>query len=266
MGANPHANGGLLLQDLRLPDFRDYAVQRAAARRGRPRRRRACMGVFPARRDEAQSGGAQLPCRRPGRNRVQPPRRAVRSDRSHLAGRAAAGGRAPGAGRTRDGNPLRAHLSGLARRLPAHRPARAVLVLRGVHPHRRLDVQPARQVAQGVQRDSVAAADCLAQLPAHLARLAPGPQRLLAPGPGLHRPRGEQEGRHHPRVPAAGRQHPAVRHRPLPAQPQPRQRDRRRQADAAAMARHGCRHQALRVPASASWSGRATIRAANRTW
>jgi xylulose-5-phosphate/fructose-6-phosphate phosphoketolase len=27
MGANPHANGGLLLRDLRLPDFRDYAVQ-----------------------------------------------------------------------------------------------------------------------------------------------------------------------------------------------------------------------------------------------
>ncbi len=26
MGANPHANGGTLLQDLRLPDFRDYAV------------------------------------------------------------------------------------------------------------------------------------------------------------------------------------------------------------------------------------------------
>ncbi len=27
MGANPHANGGLLLQDLRMPDFRDYAVE-----------------------------------------------------------------------------------------------------------------------------------------------------------------------------------------------------------------------------------------------
>jgi xylulose-5-phosphate/fructose-6-phosphate phosphoketolase len=26
-GANPHANGGLLLCDLRLPDFRSYAVQ-----------------------------------------------------------------------------------------------------------------------------------------------------------------------------------------------------------------------------------------------
>ena len=26
MSANLHANGGLLLRDLRLPDFRDYAV------------------------------------------------------------------------------------------------------------------------------------------------------------------------------------------------------------------------------------------------
>ena len=30
MGANPHANGGLLLRDLRLPDYRDYAVEVAA--------------------------------------------------------------------------------------------------------------------------------------------------------------------------------------------------------------------------------------------
>jgi xylulose-5-phosphate/fructose-6-phosphate phosphoketolase len=36
MGANPHANGGLLLQDLRLPDFRDYAVK-VPARRGEGR-------------------------------------------------------------------------------------------------------------------------------------------------------------------------------------------------------------------------------------
>src|SRR4029450_7440209 len=27
MSANPHTNGGLLLRDLRLPDFRDYAVK-----------------------------------------------------------------------------------------------------------------------------------------------------------------------------------------------------------------------------------------------
>ncbi len=30
MGANPHANGGMLLRDLELPDFRDYAVPVAA--------------------------------------------------------------------------------------------------------------------------------------------------------------------------------------------------------------------------------------------
>ena len=42
----------------------------------------------------------------------------------------------------------------------------------------------------------------LAELPALLARLAAGPQRVLAPGPGLHRPRGQQEGRGHPRLPA----------------------------------------------------------------
>ena len=36
----------------------------------------------------------------------------------------------------------------LAGGLSAHRSARTVLVLRGVHPHHRLDVQPAREVAQ----------------------------------------------------------------------------------------------------------------------
>lgn len=35
MGANPHANGGLLRRDLRLPDFRDYAV--AVSRPGKSR-------------------------------------------------------------------------------------------------------------------------------------------------------------------------------------------------------------------------------------
>lgn len=34
MGASPHANGGILLRDLRLPDFRDYAVPVAAPAAG----------------------------------------------------------------------------------------------------------------------------------------------------------------------------------------------------------------------------------------
>ncbi len=53
-------------------------------------------------------------------------------------------------------------------------------LLRGLHPHRRLDVQPARQVAEDDARHPVARADRVAELPADLARLAPGPQRLLA--------------------------------------------------------------------------------------
>ena len=56
------------------------------------------------------------------------------------------------------------------------------------------------------QRDPLAEADRIAQLPAHLACLAAGSQRLLAPGSGLHRPRREQEGRGHPRLPAARHQ------------------------------------------------------------
>jgi xylulose-5-phosphate/fructose-6-phosphate phosphoketolase len=46
--------------------------------------------------------------------------------------------------------------------------------------------------------------------PADLARVAPGPQRLLTPGPRLHRPRYEQKGRGRAGLPAAGHQHPAL--------------------------------------------------------
>jgi xylulose-5-phosphate/fructose-6-phosphate phosphoketolase len=40
MSANPHANGGLLLRDLHLPDFRAYAVS-VRGRAPSTRRRRA---------------------------------------------------------------------------------------------------------------------------------------------------------------------------------------------------------------------------------
>ena len=57
MGANPHANGGLLLHDLKMPDFHDHAVHVAApgAVEGA---RYAGAGDFPARRVQAQSRGA----------------------------------------------------------------------------------------------------------------------------------------------------------------------------------------------------------------
>ena len=71
-----------------------------------------------------------------------------------------------------------------------------------------------------VSRDAaVAPADRVAQLPPHVARVAPGPQRLHASGSRVHRPRGQQEGRGRARVPPARREHVALDRRPLPAQP-----------------------------------------------
>ena len=49
MGANPHANGGLLLKDLRMPDFREYAVDvpsRGAIWGGHARSRRFLRDVM----------------------------------------------------------------------------------------------------------------------------------------------------------------------------------------------------------------------------
>ncbi len=83
------------------------------------------------------------------------------------------------------------------------------------------------------------AADRVAELPPEQPRVAPGPQRLLPPGPRLHRPRGQQEGGGHPGLPPARRQHAPVGGRPLPAQPPLRERDRGRQAAGAVLVHHG---------------------------
>ena len=71
MSANPHANGGLLLRDLRLPDFRDYAVE-VPAPGAVDRRVDARHGQVPPRRDEAEPGVAELPPLQPGREQLEP--------------------------------------------------------------------------------------------------------------------------------------------------------------------------------------------------
>jgi xylulose-5-phosphate/fructose-6-phosphate phosphoketolase len=170
MGANPHANGGLLLRDLRMPDFRDYAVARAGARRRRRGEDTHVLGRSCATCAKL-NGRAQLPCLRSRRN-------ASNRLEAVFEVTAAAGTPSPGQRRVSraDGRVMEMlsehHVRGLARGLPAHRPSRLFQLLRGLHPHRRLDVQPARQVAQGLQPAALAAADRLAQLPARLARVA----------------------------------------------------------------------------------------------
>ena len=209
---------------------------------------------------------AQLPAVQPGREQLEPLAGRARGHQSRLDGRDLPVGRPPRARRPGHGDAERASVPGLAGGLSADRPARLLLVLRGVHPHRRFDVQPARQVAEGVQPHPVAAADRVAELPAVEPCLAAGPQWLQPPGSRLHRPRREQEGRGRARLSAARRQLPALGHRSLPAQPQLRQRHRRRQAARAAMADDGRGGQALHRPGSGSGTGPATTRAASRTW
>ena len=140
--------------------------------------------------------------------------------------------------RPRHGGAERASVRRLARRLPAHRAPWPVLLLRGLHPHRRFDAQPAREVAEGQPEHSLAQAHRVAQLPADVACLAAGSQWLFPSGSRLHRSRRQQEVRRRAHLPAARRELPAVGRRPLPAQPQLHQRDRRRQAAGVAVARH----------------------------
>ncbi len=146
---------------------------------------------------------------------------------------------------SRDGGAQRASMRRLAGGLPAHRQTRPVQLLRGLRAHRRFDVQPARQVAEGHRRPAVAPQDRLLELPARFPRLATGSQRLHAPGSGVHRPCRQQESADRPRVSAARRQLPAVGDGPLPAQPALRQRDDRRQAPRTPVADDGCRSRSL---------------------
>ena len=241
MSATAHANGGELLRDLRLPDFTRYAVDVPEPGSG-PVGATAVLGTWlrDVIRMNPDNFRIMAPTR-PRRTGLQAVFEATTGSSSAIGGDR----RGRRAGRPRHRGALGAPVPGLAGGLPAHRPARPVQLLRGVHPHRRLDVQPARQVARRLPRHPVAAPDRVADLPAHQPRLAPGPQRVLPPGPRLHRPCAQQEAADRPRLPAAGREHPAVDDGPLPAHPELRQRRGGREAAGAAVADDGRGGRAL---------------------
>ena len=196
MSANPVANGGLLLKALDLPDWRDAAVPVDAPGTSVHEPTRVLGGwlrdvtsrnldnflVFAP--DELVSNRLQDVLDVTGRRWELEVGRVRRSPRS-------AGPRGGGA--------LRAHLPGVARGLPPHRPPRCVHLLRGVHPHHRLHVQPTRQVARVEPAPSVATATRQPQLPDLLTRLASGPQRVQSPGSRVPRRRPQQEARDRPR-------------------------------------------------------------------
>ena len=187
MGANPVANGGLLLKDLRMPDFRTYAVEVkepgvviAEATRVMGKLLRDVMRLNLDARNFRVFGPDET-----SSNRLDALFEVT--DKTWLAD-TTADDDSTVAARTGDGNFERAYLSGVARGLSAHGTPWLVFFLRGLHSHRRLDVQPARQMAQDhEQGNSLARAHRLAQLSALVPCLASGPQRLFAPGSRLHR-------------------------------------------------------------------------------
>ena len=151
MGATPHANGGRLLVPLEIPDpARLRGRGRAAGGRARAESTQAPRRAA-ARRLLGQRRTGELPPLLPRRDQLQPARRRLRGRGPLPDGRPSRGrARLPrGAG---DGGALRAQLPGLARGLPADRPARAVRHLRGVRDGLRLDGDPAHQVAGGGAR------------------------------------------------------------------------------------------------------------------
>ena len=194
MGANPHANGGVLLRDLRMPDFRHHAVE-VPSPGAVDAQDTLVLGKFLRDVTRANKDQPQFPHLRPRRNAVEHARRRVRGHQSPV-GRPQGRGRRVSRARRPRGRfaAQRASMRGMARRLSVDRPARSIQQLRGFHPHRRFHVQPAREMVEGHARTALEAQDRLAQLPAGLARLAAGSQRLHAPGSRLSRSCHQQEG------------------------------------------------------------------------
>ena len=172
MGANPHANGGILLRDLRMPDFRDYAVDvplpgvlgigdthvlgrflRDVVKLNSEQRNFRVFGP-----DETLSNGLEALFEVTKR---QWDAATVPND-EFLAR----------AGRVME--MLSEHqCEGWLEGYLLYRAAWALQLLRGVHPYRRFDVQPARQVAESDARHSRASADLFLELPSFLACLVP---------------------------------------------------------------------------------------------
>jgi xylulose-5-phosphate/fructose-6-phosphate phosphoketolase len=161
MGANPHANGGKLLRDLKMPDFCDYAVAvpRPGSVTGEATR---VLGGFL--RDVIKLNEEQRNFRIFGPDETESNRltkvfeatnrvfegEILKTD-EHIA---------------RDGRVIevKASISArLARRLSPHGSPRFLLLLRSLHPHRRFHVQSAREIGSS-HSPFLASAHCVSEL------------------------------------------------------------------------------------------------------
>ena len=128
MSANPHTNGGLLLRELRLPNFRDYAVE-VTAPGAVFAEINARHGSVLARCDEAEHGEPKFPAVQSRREQLEPLAGCARGHKSCLGRGDAAVGRSSGARRAGHGDAQRASVPGLAGGLSPYRPARLLFLL-----------------------------------------------------------------------------------------------------------------------------------------
>ena len=155
MSANPHANGGALLTPLSMPRFQDYAV--AAPSPGCiVAESTRVLGTFLRDVMKLNEEDRNFRLFGPDETASNRTRCGLSGDRQGVDGGNRGSRRQPRPQWPRDGGVERAHVPGLARGLPAHRPTWPVLLLRGLYPHRRFNGQSARQMAEGQQAASLA--------------------------------------------------------------------------------------------------------------
>ena len=244
MGANPHANGGVLLRDLDMPDFASYAVDVpkpgatiAEATRVTGRFLRDIMKLNLASRNFRIMGPDETSSNRldavfevtdrvstaeilPTDDHVSPNGRVMEVLSEHMC---------------------QGWLEGY---LLTGRHGFFSCYEAFIHIVDSMFNQHAKWLKSS-HDVSWRKAYCVAELFAYLARLAAGPQRLQSPGSRFHRSGGEQEGRYRARLSAAGCQYTSFGDRPLPAQPELHQRDCGGQAARAAVAGYGISDQTL---------------------
>ena len=175
MSDNPHANGGLLMRPLRMPDFHAHAV--AVDRPGGVEAEATrVLGAFLADVMKLNASSRNFRVFAPDENNsnrlndvLDVTNRAWNAETLPYDDHLAPDGRVM--------EILSEHTcqGWLAGRISADRAARLLLLLRGVHPHRRFDGEPACEVAEERAACGVAAADRLAELSSDVACLAPGP-------------------------------------------------------------------------------------------
>ena len=212
MSANPHANGGLLRKDLKLPDFRKYAVD-VPSRGTAMYENTKPLGEFL--RDVMKNNPTSFRVFGPDEtasNRLQAVYEASKKTwMADMLPEDADGGELARDGRVME--MLSEHtLLGWLEGYLLTGPPRVLPHLRSLRARHRFDVQPARQVAGHLQEPrAVARLGRVREHPAVVHGLAAGPQRVLASGSGVHRSGHQQGPVRHARLSAARRQHAAGR-------------------------------------------------------